>query len=166
MSVLTDSFRKKLETCSIRKKSKIILALDMDHRKNTRDLLSDSKKLVRDTSHSICAVKINFHLILPLSIAEMTSLNEFIERAGLISIVDIKLNDIDNTNRVATEYLWDSGFSAVIANPFVGYEGALDIVFEGAQRLGKGVILLAYMSHKAADDGYGLKLYNSHTMFR
>jgi orotidine-5'-phosphate decarboxylase len=160
------TFADKIKRCSIKKRSRIILALDLDHRANTRNLLSDAMNLVRETSDAICAVKINFHLLLPLSISEITRLNSFITKRGLVSIADIKLNDIDNTNRVTTEYLWDSGFSAVIANPFVGFEGALDVVFEQAHRRGKGIILLGYMSHKGADEGYGLKLPNSRTIFR
>ena len=50
-------------------------------------------------------------------------------------------------------------------NPFVGYSGALDIVFESAHKLGKGVITLAYMSHRSADDGYGLRLESRKTIF-
>jgi orotidine-5'-phosphate decarboxylase len=143
----------------------LILALDLDHRKDTSQLLRDAKSVVDATSESICAVKINFHLLLPLSISEVASLNDFIRSKDLLSIADIKLNDIDNTNLTATEYLWDSGFSSVIVNPFVGYEGALDAVFKRAQELGKGVITLAYMSHKGADEGYGLVIENGRTIF-
>jgi orotidine-5'-phosphate decarboxylase len=159
-------FADKLELCSKKKRSKIILALDLDYRTNTHSLLSDAIELVGETSDSICAVKINFHLLLPLSMSEITRLNGVIRKRGLVSIADIKLNDIDNTNRVTTRYLWDSGFSAVIANPFVGFEGALDVVFKQARERGKGVILLGYMSHRGADEGYGLKLYNGRTIFR
>ena len=101
-------FSRKLQSCSKQRNSRIILALDINHRSNTVDLLADSKKLVREVSDLICAVKINFHLLMPLSISEITSLNDLIRDCGLVSIADIKLNDIDNTNLVATEYLWES----------------------------------------------------------
>lgn len=156
---------KALDKTSTRNKSRIILALDIDYRKNTRNLMRDAKKLVEETSDSVCAVKINFHLLLPFSISEMSTLIRFIENKGLVAIADLKLNDIGNTNRVATEYLWDMGFSAVIVNPFVGYENALDVVFDQAHKRGKGVITLAYMSHKAADVGYGLRLVGGKELF-
>ena len=54
---------------------------------------------------------INFHLIIPLSLGELTELNNFALDKGLPTIADIKLNDIDNTNRIATDYLWDANFS-------------------------------------------------------
>lgn len=161
----TNSFNKDLSIISKSKKSSLILALDFDYRDNRSSLLRDAKKIVHATSDYICAVKINHHLVLPLSIREISSLNRVITDEGLVSIADLKLNDIDNTNRVATEYLWDAGFSAVIVNPFVGFEGALDIVYKRASELKKGVISLAYMSHKGADEGYGLKLEGNRTMF-
>jgi len=159
------SFRNALDSISEEKRSKIILALDLDYREDTTNLLRDAKKIIRATSDYICAVKINHHLMLPLSIADIASLNKSIAEEGLLSIADLKLNDIDNTNRVATEYLWAAGFSAVIVNPFAGYPGALDVVFKNARQLGKGVITLAYMSHKGADEGYGLKLESGKTIF-
>jgi orotidine-5'-phosphate decarboxylase len=154
-----------LEAISTNRKSKIILALDLDYREDTSSLLGDAKKILNGVSDYVCAVKINHHLLLPLSLSEISSLNNLITRKGLVAIADLKLNDIDNTNRVATNYLWDSGFSAVIVNPFVGYTGALDVVFEHAHRFGKGVITLAYMSHKGADEGFGLKLAHNGTIF-
>jgi orotidine-5'-phosphate decarboxylase len=158
-------FNEALSNISMTKKSRLILALDLDHRKDTSCILSDAKKIVESTSDCVCAIKINHHLMLPLSIHELSSLNKVISENGLVSIADLKLNDIDNTNRVATEYLWDAGFSAVIVNPFVGFEGALDVVFDRARELSKGVITLAYMSHKGADEGYGLRLTDRRTMF-
>jgi orotidine-5'-phosphate decarboxylase len=117
------------------------------------------------TKDLICGVKVNFHLIITLSLEDLAQLNRVIAHANIPAIADIKLNDIDNTNRVATEYLWSSGFSAVIVNPFAGYEGALDVVFKRAFELGKGVITLAYMSHKGAEEGFGLVLRDGRTVF-
>jgi orotidine-5'-phosphate decarboxylase len=147
------------------KKSRIILALDLPFREQTSSIPSSARGILSQTRDYICAVKINFHLLLPLSLSEIRSLNEYIGELGLISIADIKLNDIDNTNKITTDYLWSSGFSAVIVNPFAGYEGALDTVFESAKSRGKGVITLAFMSHRGADEGYGLKLEDGSTMF-
>jgi orotidine-5'-phosphate decarboxylase len=162
---MSNYFGATLDNISKSKKSNLILALDLAYRRDVSGLLHDAKRIVEATSDYLCAVKINYHLMLPLSIPEMSSLNKCISQNGLVSIADLKLNDIDNTNRVATEYLWDAGFSAVIVNPFVGLDGALDTVFERAHELGKGVITLAYMSHRGADEGYGLKLNGKRTVF-
>ncbi|MDG7001222.1 MAG: orotidine 5'-phosphate decarboxylase [Nitrososphaerota archaeon] len=159
-----NSFIKALEKKSSATGSRIILALDPDFRYDTGSLLKEMKGIVEATSDYVCAVKINFHLLLPLSIEEIRELNYFASSRGLASIADIKLNDIGNTNRVATEYLWASGFSAVIVNPFAGYDDGLDAVFTGARKLGKGVVTLAYMSHKGAEEYYGLKLQDGRTM--
>lgn len=143
----------------------MILALDLDFRRDTSSVLGDALQIFNDTKDYLCAVKINFHLLFSLSGEQIGQLNEEIIKSGIPSIADIKLNDIDNTNRVATEYLWKRGFSAVIVNPFVGYEGGLDVVFKRASELDKGVITLAYMSHKGADEGYGLELKDGQTVF-
>lgn len=153
-----ESFNSLMENRARAKKSNIILALDLDFRNDTSKLLDDAEKMVELTSDYICAVKINFHLIIPLSFPEMRELNSYIASKNLISIADLKLNDISNTNRITTEYLWKAGFSAVIVNPFVGFEDGLDVVFARARELGKGVVMLVYMSHKGADEGYGLSL--------
>ncbi|MGI0080050.1 MAG: orotidine 5'-phosphate decarboxylase / HUMPS family protein [Nitrososphaerales archaeon] len=158
------NFTKAIEKRSKTSKSRIILALDLDYRNNTSKLLSDAESMVRKTSEYLCAVKLNFHLILPLSLSELSKLNRTIESNQLTTIADIKLNDIDNTNRVASEYLWKAGFSALIANPFVGYENGLDVVLKESRAIGKGVILLAYMSHRGAEEGYGLRLEGGRTL--
>ncbi|MHB1909119.1 MAG: orotidine 5'-phosphate decarboxylase / HUMPS family protein [Nitrososphaerales archaeon] len=153
-----------IEDSSRKRKSRIVLALDFPLKEDTRKLANDSKKIIRELGSYICAIKLNFHLIMPLSLAEIRSINSTALNSGLPSIADIKLNDIENTNLVATEYLWRAGFSAVIVNPFVGYKGGMDGVLKRAHELGKGVITLAYMSHPAADEGYGLELANHKTL--
>lgn len=164
-ATLRRSFNQNLDAISAQKITKIILALDLDYRRNVSGLLKEAKSLVKKVSDYICAVKLNFHLILPLSLPEIASLNAQIADEGLVSIADIKLNDIGNTNVVTTKYLWDCGFSGVIVNPFVGYKGALDSVYEVAAKRHKGVITLAYMSHEGADEGYGLRLENGRTIY-
>jgi orotidine-5'-phosphate decarboxylase len=69
--------------------------------------------------------------------------------------MDAKINDIGNTNRAIAEYYYKAGFDAVIASPFVGWNEGLQPVFEVAQKMNRGVIVLVYMSHKGAVEGYG-----------
>jgi orotidine-5'-phosphate decarboxylase len=77
--------------------------------------------------------------------------------------MDCKINDIGSTNRVIAENYYNAGFDAVIANPFVGWEEGLQPVFEVAERMQKGVILLCYMSHKASWEGYGQMVQEKET---
>ncbi len=159
------SFNQTIDAISAERFTKTILALDLDYRRNVTNLVRDAKVLLAKVSDYVCAVKLNFHLILPLSLSEIASLNDKINGEGLVSIADIKLNDIGNTNVITTRYLWNCGFSGVIVNPFVGYKGALDAVYEDAAKKHKGVISLAYMSHEGADEGFGLKLQSGRTIF-
>ncbi|NIQ05307.1 MAG: orotidine 5'-phosphate decarboxylase, partial [Candidatus Korarchaeota archaeon] len=64
--------------------------------------------------------KLNFHLLLPLGHKDISKINRTAHKYGLLSIADIKLNDIGNTNKTTTERLWQLGFDAVIVNPIMG----------------------------------------------
>jgi orotidine-5'-phosphate decarboxylase len=151
-------FNDLLDSCaSSHSGSKVVLALDIPYRESTSNLLDNSKLTLREVSDFVCAVKINFHLIIPLSLRELTDLNGLVHSLGLCSVADIKLNDIDSTNETAANYLWDCGFDAIIVNPFVGFRGGLDTVYERSRLLGKGIISLAYMSHSGADESYGIE---------
>ena len=77
--------------------------------------------------------------------------------------MDCKVNDIGSTNQVIAEYYYAAGFDALIANPFIGWEEGLKPIFEVAHRLQRGVILLVYMSHKGASEGYGQTIYDAET---
>lgn len=149
------SFKQRMAEAARRKGSRVVLALDFPVQEPTA-LLFQSLKVLEETHQHICAVKINHHLVLPLGLYHQ--LQEVLKLAhdyDLPVIMDCKINDIGNTNQVIAEHYYRAGFDAVIANPFVGWEEGLKPVFETARKTGKGVILLAYMSHKAAAEGYG-----------
>lgn len=150
------SFADRIRTCARLHSSRVVLALDL--RGSIAQLQSCSVNLIDGLSSSLAAVKINFHLLLPLSLREIAKINSEAHSRGLQTIADIKLNDIASTNETTVSILWEAGFDAVIANPFVGYQGALDAVFPSAHRENKGIILLVYMSHPAAAQGYGLSI--------
>jgi orotidine-5'-phosphate decarboxylase len=78
-------------------------------------------------------------------------------------IMDCKLNDIGDTNLEIARRYFEAGFDALTANPFIGWEGGLEPVFKLAKESGKGVILLVYMSHRSAWEGYGQKIVDSRT---
>ena len=153
------SFKDRMEETSKTKHSSVILALDFPYQKlqNCQALVEKATNMLDMVSPYICAVKINHHLVLPLgTFGGVKSIVDMAHEKGLLAIMDCKVNDIGNTNSVIAEYYFDAGFDALIANPFVGWEEGLKPMFEVAARSRRGVILLAYMSHKGAAEGYGL----------
>ena len=122
-------------------------------------ILKKSTSIIKSTSDNICAVKINHHLLLPLSLREIKKLISVIHSRNLLAIADLKLNDISATNLVAIKHLWNMGFDAVIVNPFVGYSEGLEPLLTKSKSKNKGVLFLVYMSHKGAKDGYGLDIF-------
>ena len=148
------SFSIRMAQAAKKKKSRLILAVDP--RPGTKNPKLLAKKVIGATAGHICAVKINFHLLLPLSSAEIMSVTKFAHSHGLLCIADIKLNDIESTNDAAVEHLAAMGFDAVIANPFMGFLTLATLV-KKAHDVGLGVIALVYMSHPDAAEGYGLQ---------
>jgi orotidine-5'-phosphate decarboxylase len=140
------------------KDSRLILALDFPFEVtgNRDKILTQAQKVLKAVHPYICAVKINHHLTLPLGIFDgVNQLVEQIRGQGMLAIMDAKINDIGNTNQVMAEYYFAAGFDAIIANPFVGWEEGLKPLFDVSKRLNRGVILLTYMSHRGASEGYG-----------
>src|SRR3972149_7020115 len=155
-----------MEETSRNKKTDIVLALDFPfHEPRNRDVLLKKAEGVLEAVHPyVCAVKINHHLVLPLGTFDgVQKLIKRIHEKGRLAIMDCKVNDIGATNQVIAEYYYAAGFDALIANPFVGWEEGLKPVFDVARRLQRGVILLAYMSHKGANEGYGQIIYDEET---
>jgi len=141
--------------------SNLVLALDLPP-DSSRHLLSKSMKILKKVHPHVCAVKINHHLVLPLGLFNgVQKIIQFAHDQGLPTIMDCKINDIGSTNQVVAEHYYKAGFDAVIANPFVGWDEGLQPVFEVARQMDKGVILLVYMSHKGAEEGYGQTVFDS-----
>ena len=146
--------------------SKIVLALDFQYEapENRQKVLIEAQRILKAVHPYVCGVKINHHLVLPLGTFDgVQLLVEQIHSQGLIAIMDAKVNDIGATNQVIAEYYYAAGFDALIANPFVGWDEGLKPLFEVSQRLNRGVILLCYMSHKGASEGYGQTIIDSET---
>ena len=160
------SFRANIAETQKKKESNIVLALDFPFEKpeNRKNLFSKADDLLGDAHPYICAVKFNHHLILPLG--TFNGVQKLVKKAhdeGLMTIMDCKVNDIGATNQVIAEYYYAAGFDALIANPFIGWEEGLKPIFEIAAKMRRGVILLVYMSHKAAAEGYGQTILNAET---
>ncbi len=157
-----DSFRQWIEDTS-NERGPIVLALDY--------IFEDEKKLIRKSietieaiSPYICSIKINRQLVLPLGL--YSGVKEIIDVAhaqNLPALMDCKINDVGSTNQEIIKHYFRAGFDAVTACPFIGWEEGLEPVFELAHEIGKGVILLIYMSHRGATEGYGQKIIDLRT---
>lgn len=157
------SFQLRINRCAKKAGSNIVLALDLPLDQPHR-LLSRSIEILETVHPYVCAIKINRQLVLPLGLFNgvqkiLSSAQDF----GLPTIMDCKINDVGHTNRIIAEYYYKAGFDALTANPFVGWEEGLQPVFEVANQMRRGVILLVYMSHKAAKEGYGQKIHDPKT---
>jgi orotidine-5'-phosphate decarboxylase len=160
------SFKAKMAEASKIKDSRIVLALDFPFEPpmNRSIVLAKAQKVLKAVHPYVCAVKINHHLTLPLGLFDgMQVLMDQIRKQGMLAIMDAKVNDIGNTNQVIAEYYFAAGFDAIIANPFVGWEEGMKPLFEVAKRTNRGVILLTYMSHLGAIEGYGQNTINAET---
>ena len=147
-------YKERIANISANNRSLIILALDLESRfHNIRYI----ENLIRNLNPYLCAIKINFHLLLPLSKKVIQNINRFIHSYGLLSIADIKLNDVTNTNQVTLRYLHSMGFDSVIVNPIIGLTELKSLV-RLAHNFGMGVISLVYMSHRSVKEGYGLNM--------
>jgi orotidine-5'-phosphate decarboxylase len=153
-----------MEQTARNKESNIILALDFPFEKpeNRKNLFSKAENVLEAANPHICAVKFNHHLILPLGLFD--GVQRLVKKAhdkGLMAIMDCKANDIGSTNEIIADYYYAAGFDALIANPFIGWEEGLKPIFDVAHKMQRGVILLVYMSHKGAGEGYGQTIYDS-----
>jgi len=160
------SFKTNMQEAAKSKDSRLILALDFPFEsvENRDRILTKAQKILKAVHPYICAVKINHHLTLPLGTFDgVHQLVEQIRGQGMLAIMDAKVNDIGNTNQIIAEYYFASGFDAIIANPFVGWEEGLKPLFDVSKRLNRGVILLTYMSHKGASEGYGQTIIDPET---
>ncbi len=162
-------FKDRIHKIAEEKKSRIILALDLSESipsdRSTwasykDNLLKRAIKILNETSEYIVAVKINRQMILPLGLTDrIPELLDVAKDHDILKIMDAKINDVGHTNSWIAKHYFSLGFDAIIANPFVGWKGAMEHVFHEAGDH-RGIILLTYMSHPGAVEGYGLSCSN------
>jgi orotidine-5'-phosphate decarboxylase len=157
-------FRERMLASSEKNGSRVVLALDFSGPYESR--LTEAEGVLRKVKEGIAAVKINHHLILPYGLEGLGSIVKVCRGQGLPVIADLKLNDIESTNLNVVDSLFAYGFDALIANPFVGRDEGLGKVLERAHARGGGVILLVYMSHQGAEEGYALRLEGGEPIYR
>jgi orotidine-5'-phosphate decarboxylase len=155
-----EKFSDRIAEISEKRRSKVIFALDPPP--STPNLLDKGLNLLSQVSQSICAVKINRHMLLPLGLLKgVKRLVDHAHRLGLPAIMDCKLNDIGSTNKVMAEWFFKAGFDALTVSPYVGWEEGLEPVFQLSREQGKGVLVLTYMSHKGAEQTFEKALISS-----
>lgn len=147
------SFRARIKHLS-EEKGRIILANDYNSIKNIE---SKTIKNIKTLHNYLCGLKLNFHVLLPLGAKEITKINSVAHDHGLVTIADIKLNDISNTNKITSEFLWSSGFDAIIVNPIMGMSSLKNLV-ASAHKKSKGIITLCHMSAPEAKHTYELQV--------
>ena len=148
-------FKRFIEDAAARNKSPIVLALDLT-REDRDDLYKRTLKVIKSVSRSVCAVKFNHQMVLPLGLHDrVTTLVDQVHEHEIPAIMDAKINDIGHTNEFIASQYFSAGFDAVIANPFAGFKDGLEPVFRVAKAQQKGVLLLVHMSHSGASEGYG-----------
>ena len=148
------TFKTRLSQIS-KSNGKVILANDYDS--SEQNLQNKTVQNIKKLNPYLCGIKLNFHLLLPLSAKEIIKINKTAHDYGLQTIADIKLNDIGNTNRVTTEHLWNLGFDAVIANPIMGLDSLKNLV-KSSHKQQKGVITLCHMSAPEAKLSYDMEI--------
>ena len=153
--MIQSNYQTKIKKIRDDKESPIILALDFQS--NLHFTTNSIVKLLNLLKDHICAIKINFHLILSLSRNELIEINKITHSHNLLSIADIKLNDIGNTNNITINNLKQLGFDALIINPFIGLTETQSLV-SYSHSIDFGVISLVYMSHPTSNQGYGLNV--------
>ncbi|MCS6768351.1 MAG: orotidine 5'-phosphate decarboxylase [Candidatus Nitrosocaldus sp.] len=137
--------------------SRVVLALDFAWDGSGSAMVERACSTIDALAGYICSVKINMHLLLPLSMDEIKHINGYAHSHGLPSIADIKLNDIPSTNTVAISHLADSNFDALTINPIIGPDALNDAICNAHSR-GMGAIALVYMSHRSAEGSYGMQV--------
>ena len=148
------TFKTRLSQIS-KSNGKVILA--NDYNSSEKNLQRKTIQNIKKLNPYLCAIKLNFHLLLPLSSKEIIKINKTAHDYGLQTIADIKLNDIGNTNRVTTEHLWNLGFDAVIANPIMGLDSLKNLV-KSSHKEKNGVITLCHMSAPEARLSYDMEI--------
>lgn len=156
-------FQIKIDSFAKKTGSNIVLALDLPLDEPHR-LLSQSIKILEKVHPHICAVKVNRQLVLPLGLFNgVKKIVNLAHDLGLPTIMDCKINDVGHTNQAIAECYFKAGFDALTASPFVGWDEGLQPVFEVAKKMDRGVILLVYMSHKGAKEGYDQTILDINT---
>ncbi|MFQ5761548.1 MAG: orotidine 5'-phosphate decarboxylase [Candidatus Bathyarchaeia archaeon] len=156
-------FKAWIERSAREKDSNIVLTLDLEAVQPSQ-LMEKSFTLLKATAPYVCAVKINFHLLLPLGLfGGVDKIVDYAHRMDLATIADCKMSDIGNTNRVVAENYFKAGFDALTASSFVGWKEGLEEVFNLSRDKDRGVILIIHLSSKGAEEAFSRPSFDAKT---
>src|SRR2546428_13832989 len=96
------------------------------HDGRPRDLPAGVLVVCGQTRQSICSVKFGRQTILSLGLERITELLTKIRGYGFTTIIDDKLNDIDETNAAIKRASLNTGFYAIKVNQLAGGKGDLE----------------------------------------
>lgn len=156
------SFKERIARASRENSSRIVLAIDIDQPRPQHGL-KRAQQLLDKTVQYLCGVKISRQTVLNIGTRNTALLVKRVHDNDLPCIVDDKINDIGETNKAIADAYFRLGLDAIIANPFAGWKGGLEPLFQTAHNKGRGVILLVYMSHPGATEGYGQRVIAGHS---
>jgi orotidine-5'-phosphate decarboxylase len=121
----------------MRKKTGLILALDVLSREKALDLCSSIGK-------SFDAIKVGHPLILAAGLEIVREIS-----ASIPVIADLKVADIPNTNKLICRQALQAGASGIIAHAFPGRD-SLEACQEAAESFGAELFVVTEMSHPGA----------------
>ena len=111
------------------------------------DILSFALDIVEQTGTAAAVFKPNMQYIMPLGLEEMQELNAAIHAAGSLSLLDVKVSDIGETNIACCHWAKEAGFDAITGSPFPGNIASL---WEACSSAELGLFVLCLMSNPEA----------------
>jgi len=159
---MTSDFREKVLACYGEKDSVLCVGLDpalpwqrstniipvryIDEGDENKSRLGFCVSLVEETSDYCVAFKPNQQYVAGFTSLDHQALTNAIAKAGCISILDYKLNDIGDSIESAMFHIKKWGYDAITFNPFLGnLEGAVNLAHSTERKL--GVIVLTLTSN-------------------
>ncbi|MFQ6120271.1 MAG: orotidine-5'-phosphate decarboxylase [Methanosarcinales archaeon] len=121
----------------MKKNTGLILALDVSNKNKAIAILQEVYDLID-------AVKVGY----PLLLANGLDIIKEIKKFNSV-IVDLKVADIPNTNKLICESLFNSGADAIIVHGFTGKD-SMEAGIKVAKQYGKEIYVVTEMSHSGA----------------
>ncbi|PSN90764.1 orotidine-5'-phosphate decarboxylase [Candidatus Marsarchaeota G2 archaeon OSP_D] len=140
------SFRETLDWLSLKKKSRVVVALDTIGGRS-RFQEGEVVKLIDSVSDAIVGVKLGLPFYLNLGPSTRDVIKHF---QDLVFIADWKTADVPHVTRLIFENIFDLGFNAGIIHAFTGTKSMSEAV-NAARSRGGDVIAVVAMSHEGSE---------------
>jgi len=135
---------KKLLQLSREKKSRIILAIDLDSQEKIEKILTNLIEIIP-------SVKIGLPTIISLGIDRLKEILRKYDKTYYL-LADTKLADVAHVMRKIIRKLKEADFNGFISHTFVGRKGALEELIKEANKLELDTFLVVAMSHPGGDE--------------